>query len=143
MLPAARTDLRNVHAPEDVLNLSEVRGQEQAKCALEIAAAGSHNVLMAGPPGAGKTLLARTLPGILPPMTPDETLEVTRIYSVAGLLAPGTPVVRERPFRAPRYTVSYAGLVGVGSSQTRPLTTPRLGLLRDLQEEHQEAHAPS
>jgi magnesium chelatase family protein len=71
---------------------------------------------MTGPPGAGKTLLARALPGILPPMTPDETLEVTRIYSVAGVLAPGTPVVRTRPFRAPHHTVSYAGLVGGGSS---------------------------
>ena len=73
-------------------------------------------MLMTGPPGAGKTLLARALPGILPPMTPDETLEVTRIYSVAGVLAPGTPVVRQRPFRAPHHTVSYAGLVGGGSA---------------------------
>jgi magnesium chelatase family protein len=113
--PAAPTDLRGGRAPQDVLDLAEVRGQEHAKRALEIAAAGGHNVLMTGPPGSGKTLLARALPGILPPMSADETLEVTRIYSVAGVLPPETHVVCQRPFRAPHHTVSYAGLVGGGS----------------------------
>jgi magnesium chelatase family protein len=101
--------------PEDVVDFAQIGGQQHAKRALEIAAAGAHNVLLTGVPGAGKTLLARALPGILPPMTPQETLEVTRIHSVAGVL-PATPVVRQRPFRAPHHTVSYAGLVGGGSS---------------------------
>src|SRR5262249_54482220 len=78
-----------------------------------------HNLLFTGPPGAGKTLLARSLPGILPPMSGDETLEVTRIYSVAGALSAGVPAVTDRPFRSPHHTVSYAGLAG-GGSDPRP-----------------------
>ncbi len=95
-------------------DFADVKGQEHVKRALEVAAAGSHNVLMGGPPGAGKTLLARAVPSILPPMTVEESLVVTKIYSVAGQLPPDTPLIRHRPFRAPHHTISYAGLVGGG-----------------------------
>jgi magnesium chelatase family protein len=97
-----------------VTDLQEVRGQEHVKRAMEVAAAGGHNVIMVGPPGAGKTLVARALPGILPTMMLEESLEVTRIYSVADMLPTGTPLVRQRPFRAPHHTISHAGLVGGG-----------------------------
>jgi magnesium chelatase family protein len=103
----------------DGADFSEVRGQEHVKRALEVAAAGGHNVLMIGPAGAGKTLLARALPSILPQMTTDESLMVTRIYSVAGLLPRTTPLIGQRPFRAPHHTISQAGLVG-GGRQPRP-----------------------
>jgi len=93
----------------------EIKGQEHVKRALEVAAAGGHNVMMIGPPGAGKTLLARALPAILPKMTIDEALDVTRIYSVADQLPPDVPLVRSRPFRAPHHTISHAGLVGGGN----------------------------
>jgi magnesium chelatase family protein len=96
-------------------DFSEIKGQEHVKRALEVAAAGGHNVLMIGPPGAGKTLLARALPGILPAMSIDEALDVTRIYSVADQLPPDMPLIRLRPFRAPHHTISHAGLVGGGN----------------------------
>ena len=96
-------------------DFSEIKGQEHVKRALEVAAAGGHNVLMSGPPGAGKTLLARAMPGILPRMAIEEALDVTRIYSVADQLPPDVPLVRSRPFRSPHHTISHAGLVGGGN----------------------------
>ena len=97
------------------VDFAEVKGQEHVKRALEVAAAGGHNVLLVGPPGAGKTLLARSMPGILPEMTVEEALDVTRIYSVADQLPENLPLVRSRPFRAPHHTISHAGLVGGGN----------------------------
>ena len=98
----------------DEHDLAAVRGQLQAKRALEIAAAGGHNLLLIGPPGAGKSMIARCLPGILPGLSFDEALEVTRLYSVAGLLEHGAGLQTGRPFRSPHHTVSYAGMVGGG-----------------------------
>ena len=112
-LPSALPD------PPAVADLCDVRGQLLARRALEIAAAGGHNLLLIGPPGAGKTMMARRLPGVLPPLTFDEALEVTAVHSVAGLLRPGAGLLSERPFRAPHHTISNAALVG-GGSHPRP-----------------------
>jgi magnesium chelatase family protein len=108
--------LDNIHSDVD---WSDVKGQETVKRALEVAASGGHNCLLVGSPGAGKTLLARRLPTILPPLILEEALEVTKLYSVAGLLQSGQSLLTERPFRAPHHTVSHAGLVG-GGSYPRP-----------------------
>ena len=115
---------RSVPAPPDAgeapaADLADVRGQAMARRALEIAAAGGHHVLLIGPPGVGKSMLARRMPGILPPLEPDEALTVTRLHSTAGLRPPGHGLMSRRPFRAPHHSVSRAGLIG-GGSPPRP-----------------------
>jgi magnesium chelatase family protein len=96
-------------------DFKDIKGQEHVKRSLEIAAAGNHNILMRGPPGAGKTLLSRSLAGIMPCMSLDEALDVTRIYSIMDQLPDNTPLIQQRPFRAPHHTISHAGLVGGGT----------------------------
>lgn len=114
IMPYTDTDTQGNEEPEDTLDFSEVHGQKMAKRALEIAAAGRHNVLMIGPPGAGKTMLAKRIPTILPALTFEESLEISKIYSVAGLLGGDKKLIQTPPFQAPHHTVSQTALAGGG-----------------------------
>jgi len=110
----AKVDLEKLFecVPDDLVDMADVKGQESVKRALEIAAAGGHNLLLIGPPGTGKSMLAKRLPTILPPLTLEEALETTKIHSIVGALTPGQALITQRPFRSPHHTASDAGLLG-------------------------------
>ena len=132
-LPPTEVDAAQIIAGRQAASLpdlSGVHGQQQAKKALEIAAAGFHNILMTGPPGSGKSMLARCIPGILPPLTPEEALEITRIYSASGMLPADTPLITERPYIAPHHSVTRAALIGGGNVPSAGLISlAHLGVL--------------
>lgn len=116
MIKPEKTDASHMFDEDNAfeVDFSEVMGQEHVKRALEVAAAGGHNIIMIGPPGSGKTMLTKRLPSILPPITFDEAIETTKIYSVIGMLAKGQALITKRPFRSPHHTISDAGLIGGG-----------------------------